>query len=104
MGGVPSGESIATFERTEAIFTAEPTVDINITGSSLTSAFLYNVTYPYDAQHRFTDGSGGSSTGTFTFTMTGKEFIFVYGGVASGCLDYTVWVDGVQLVTITVLR
>ncbi|WP_283177894.1 SGNH/GDSL hydrolase family protein [Gemmobacter sp. 24YEA27] len=93
----PSGESIATFSRTDGVFPAGPKFTVTITGGSFTQQTLYNAAYPYGAQHRFTDGSGGGSSGKYAFKMTGKEFTFCFAALASGCLDYTVWVNGVQL-------
>ncbi|MCL4068995.1 SGNH/GDSL hydrolase family protein [Pseudomonas sp. GX19020] len=93
----PSGESIATFSRTDGVFPAGPKFTVTITGGSFTQQTLYNAAYPYGAQHRFTDGSGGGSSGKYAFKMTGKEFTFFFDALASGCLDYTVWVNGVQL-------
>ncbi|WP_283176817.1 GDSL-type esterase/lipase family protein [Gemmobacter sp. 24YEA27] len=93
----PSGESIATFSRTDGVFPAGPKFAVTITGGSFTQQVLYNAAYPYGAQHRFTDGSGGTSSGKYAFKMTGKEFTFCFAALSTGCLDYTVWVNGLQL-------
>ncbi|SEB47844.1 SGNH/GDSL hydrolase family protein [Rhodobacter sp. 24-YEA-8] len=92
-----SGESIATFARAVGMFPSGPKFTITITAGSFNQQTLYNEAFPYGAQHRFTDGSGGASSGKYAFRMTGKEFTFCFGALASGCLNYTVWVNGVQL-------
>lgn len=92
----PSGESIATFSKTVGVFVDGPDFVFSSSGSSLSNNLYYGPSYPYAAQRRLADGSGGTSTHKLSFTMTGKEFSLVFGALASGCLNYTVWVNGVQ--------